>query len=254
MHHASTRTKQSIHFDFIIEGGSVLDGSGADAITADVGVIGDRIVAVDNLAGADALCRIDARGLTLAPGFIDCHSHDDCAVLDTPEMLPKISQGVTTVVNGNCGLSLAPLATDHVAKLSKPLPAPLSLFSENAFSYKTMAAYRGAIDTATASVNVAQLIGHGTLRATFVDDITRPANEHELTQMCAAIEEAMDAGCLGLSAGLAYRSSSAATTAERCGAPVRRARVFQNRYEIARPIKPAASCRGSSNCGDRRRA
>ena len=77
-----------------------------------------------------------------------------------------------------------------------------------------MAAYREAFDAAAALVNVAQLIGHGTLRATFVDDITRPANEHELTQMCAAIEEAMDAGCLGLSAGLAYRSSSAATTAE----------------------------------------
>lgn len=214
MLHASAHIAKGIAFDFIIEGASVLDGSGAAAITVDVGVVRDRIAAINHLAGAYARHRIDARGLTLAPGFIDCHSHDDCAVLDTPDMLPKISQGVTTVVNGNCGLSLAPLAADRAAKLSTPLPAPLSLFSEKAFSYRTMADYREAIDRAAASVNVAQLIGHGTLRAAFVEDIARPANEHELNEMCEAIKEAMDAGCLGLSAGLAYRSSSAATTAE----------------------------------------
>jgi N-acyl-D-amino-acid deacylase len=214
MHRAHTIGPTNITFDFVIEGGTMLDGSGAPAINTAVGVIGDRIAAVGNLAGAKAHHRIDASGLTLAPGFIDCHSHDDCAVLDTPDMLPKISQGVTTVVNGNCGLSLAPLAAARAANLSKPLPAPLSLFAEQAFLYPSMATYRDAIDAAAISVNVAQLIGHGTMRAAFVHDIAQPATTRELAQMCEAIEEALDTGCLGMSAGLAYRSSSAAPTAE----------------------------------------
>jgi N-acyl-D-amino-acid deacylase len=201
-------------FDFIIEGATVLDGTGSEPFTADVGVVDDRIAGIGDLKAANARERIDAQGLTLAPGFIDCHSHDDCAVLATPDLLPKVSQGVTTVVNGNCGLSLAPLDATRSEKLSKPLPDPLSLFSEQAFSYRTMAAYRDAIDATAASVNVAQLIGHGTLRATFVEDIARPATEQERTKICEAIEEAMAAGCLGLSVGLAYQSSSAATTAE----------------------------------------
>lgn len=192
----------------------MLDGSGAPAINAAVGVIEGRIAAVGNLADVKAHHRIDARGLTLAPGFIDCHSHDDCAVLDKPDMLPKISQGVTTVVNGNCGLSLAPLSAARTADLSKPLLAPLSLFAEQAFLYPSMASYRDAIDAATISVNVAQLIGHGTLRAAFVDDMAQPATARELALMCKAIEEAMASGCLGLSVGLAYRSSSAAPTTE----------------------------------------
>jgi N-acyl-D-amino-acid deacylase len=206
-------------FDLLIEGADILDGTGSDAFRADVGVIDDRIAAIGALSQSATRGRIDARGLTLAPGFIDCHSHDDDAVMAMPDMLSKVSQGVTTVVNGNCGLSLAPLPASLRASrsdaLAEPLPAPLSLFSrEHAYIYPAMAGYRAAFEAAPPAVNVAQLVGHGTLRAAIVANIDRAASANEIDQMCAAIDEAMDAGCLGMSAGLAYRSSSAATTAE----------------------------------------
>jgi N-acyl-D-amino-acid deacylase len=202
-------------FDFVIEGAAVLDGTGREAFAADVGVIGDRIAAIGALSEAASRHRIDARGLTLAPGFIDCHSHDDDAVMKTPDMLPKVSQGVTTVVNGNCGLSLAPLSAMRRDSLLEPMPAPLSLFSRRrAYVYPAMADYRAAFEAAPSTVNVAQLVGHGTLRAAIVADIDRAASADEIDQMCLAINEAMDAGCIGMSAGLAYRSSSAATTTE----------------------------------------
>jgi N-acyl-D-amino-acid deacylase len=211
MPHAHNQPPINHAFDFVIKGAGVLDGTGRDAFAADVGVRGDCIAAVGDLSQVPCGISIDARGLTLAPGFIDCHSHDDDAVLKTPGMLPKVSQGVTTVVNGNCGLSLAPLSPSATAEL----PAPLSLFAEDAsYRYPTMASYRAAFEAERSAVNVAQLVGHGTLRAAFVADIDRAASALERGYMCTAIEEALDAGCIGLSAGLAYRSASAATTGE----------------------------------------
>ncbi len=201
--------------DLLIAGATIIDGTGAAGYIADVGISNSRIVEIDDLREFQATQRIDASGLTLAPGFIDCHSHDDCAVLDAPEMLAKISQGVTTVINGNCGLSLAPLSTERVAQLAKPLAAPLSLFSqENAYIYPSMAAYRQAFEANPPMVNVAQLVGHATLRAAIMQNLDVPASANELAQMAAAISSAIAAGCLGLSAGLAYKSSAAADTDE----------------------------------------
>jgi N-acyl-D-amino-acid deacylase len=213
-HNSSAENNARPHdgYHFIVEGASVLDGTGRDAFTADVGVIGDRIAAVGHLARAQTRQRIDGRGLTLAPGFIDCHSHDDYAVIHSPDMQPKVSQGVTTVVNGNCGLSLAPRPS---AEALKALPAPLGLFAaSDAYAFANMREYRAAVEAHPAAVNVVQLVGHGTLRAAFVADPHRAATPLEISAMSDAIEHAMEAGCLGLSAGLAYASSSAATTAE----------------------------------------
>ena len=113
-------------FDLLISGGTVIDGTGSPRFDADVGVRGDRIVFVGEASHADAASarqRIDAGGLIVAPGFIDCHTHDDRALLSAPDMSPKVSQGVTTVVTGNCGVSLAPTGQG----LPRPTPAPLDL-------------------------------------------------------------------------------------------------------------------------------
>ena len=108
-----------------------------------------------NFPGLRADSEIDLTGLALAPGFIDAHSHDDRAVLDQPEMTFKISQGVTTVVVGNCGISLAP-----VTFADKPPPPMNLLGGAGAYEFPTMAAYAAAVGRARPAVNVVSLVGH----------------------------------------------------------------------------------------------
>ena len=105
----------------ILRGGRVIDGTGAPGATGDLAVTDDRISALGDLSREKGGLEIDARGLALSPGFVDCHCHDDLALLQVPLLEAKVSQGVTTVVNGNCGFSLAPLPPGR-----GPLPSPLS--------------------------------------------------------------------------------------------------------------------------------
>ncbi|MCB1744969.1 MAG: amidohydrolase family protein, partial [Gammaproteobacteria bacterium] len=195
-------------FDLIIHGGTVVDGSGAPARRADVGIRGDRIVAVGALDGAEAHQRLDASGRVVAPGFIDAHTHDDRMVLSSPDMTAKLSQGVTSVIAGNCGVSLAPLVdTDP--------PPPLNLLGGREwFRYPTMAAYLDDVDRHPASVNIACMVGHSTLRAGIMDRLDRPASAAEIEHMAKRVDEAMDAGCIGMSTGLAYPPAINAPTEE----------------------------------------
>jgi N-acyl-D-amino-acid deacylase len=110
-------------FDLIIRRTRLIDGSGAPSRVSDVGVVGDRIGALEELGDARGATEVDGRGLALAPGFIDTHTHDDRALLSNPLMPFKISQGVTTVITGNCGLSLGPIT------LRESIPPSLSFFA-----------------------------------------------------------------------------------------------------------------------------
>ncbi|MDX9860960.1 MAG: D-aminoacylase [Rhodospirillales bacterium] len=194
----------------IIAGGQVVDGSGASRRRADVAVTDGRIVAVGDLSGWTASAeRIDAGGLIVAPGFIDVHTHDDRLLLAHPEMTPKVSQGVTTVVVGNCGISLAPLSP-----VGDP-PPPLNLLGgQGDFCFPTFADYASALDAAPAAVNAVALVGHSTLRAAVMDDFGRAATAAETAGMAALLDESLAAGCAGLSAGLAYATAKAAPTDE----------------------------------------
>ena len=193
---------------YLLHGGTVIDGTGSPGYRADVRVEEGRIREIGpDLESRDAL-RIDASGRVVAPGFIDVHTHDDQYVLSSPQALPKISQGVTTVIVGNCGLSLAPLVHPDV-------PPPLNLLGgPGKHVFPTMRAYAEAVDAARPAVNVAALFGHSTLRVATMDDPYRPATPAEQSAMVGLAREAMDAGAIGFSTGLFYAPNAAADLAE----------------------------------------
>ena len=195
--------------DTLIRNANVLDGSGAEPERFDVAIVGDRIFKIGRGLEIEASSSVDAEGLTLAPGFIDAHTHDDISVIRTPAMLPKLSQGVTTVIVGNCGISAAPV------RLHGDPPDPMNLLGDaDAFCYPTFTAYVAAVRDARPAVNVAALIGHTSLRNNHMDRLDRSATAVEIEAMSAQLQEALDAGALGLSSGLAYLSANAASTAE----------------------------------------
>src|SRR6516165_10472002 len=195
--------------DTLIRNAAIMDGSGDEPYDADVAITGDRISAVGKLDAYLAQHVLDASGSILAPGFIDVHTHDDTSVIHAPEMRAKLSQGVTTVIIGNCGISAAPV------HLNGELPDPMNLLGgPDAFCYPTFAAYVAALREAPPTVNVGALVGHTSLRNNHMDDLDRPATGVEIDAMCAQLREALDAGALGLSTGLAYLSAIAASTEE----------------------------------------
>nr|WP_113866396.1 D-aminoacylase [Brenneria salicis]NMN91890.1 N-acyl-D-amino-acid deacylase [Brenneria salicis ATCC 15712 = DSM 30166]RBP62892.1 N-acyl-D-amino-acid deacylase [Brenneria salicis ATCC 15712 = DSM 30166]RLM30756.1 D-aminoacylase [Brenneria salicis ATCC 15712 = DSM 30166] len=196
-------------FDLLLREVTVVDGTGAEPYIADVAIRGDRIAAIGNLGDGTAQRIIAGDGRCLMPGFIDVHTHDDINVIRTPDMLAKISQGVTTVIVGNCGISASPVT------LTGAPPDPMNLLgAQDAFVYPAFGAYADAVEHARPSVNVAALIGHTTLRANVMAQFDRPATEHELQQMCAALEAALNAGAIGLSSGLAYTNARQAPATE----------------------------------------
>jgi len=200
----------SAHYELIVRGGTVVDGTRAPRFAADLGVARGRIAAIGRLDAAHADAEIDATGRIVAPGFIDAHTHDDRLLLSAPDMAPKASQGVTTVVAGNCGISLAPMPAG-----AAPVP-PLDLLDATGgwFRFRTFAEYVDALRAAPAATNAALLVGHSTLRVQTLERLDRPASEAEIARMRALADEALAAGAIGVSTGLWYEPASAATTGE----------------------------------------
>lgn len=203
-------------YDLLITGADVIDGTGGPRQRADVAVIGDRITAVGNLAaeGATAKETVDGTALALAPGFIDVHTHDDRLVLTQPSVAPKTSQGVTTVVTGNCGVSLAPFTAGCRAGEADP-PGPMALLGGWAdYRFPTLADYNAALADSPAAINVASLVGHTTLRAGVMDTFDRAATKTEIDAMARVLEQSLKDGAVGLSTGLAYPTAIHAPTDE----------------------------------------
>ncbi|MBI3516386.1 MAG: D-aminoacylase [Proteobacteria bacterium] len=199
-----------IRADLIIRNAQLIDGTGAPPVGGDLAIAGDRIVALGALpAGSSAPSEIDARGKVAAPGFIDPHTHDDNLLLSDPAMTPKVSQGVTTVVAGNCGISLAPLTV-----AGAPTP-PLDLLGDaGVFRFPRFADYLDQLDQTPPAINAAFLVGHMSLRVGCMDRFDRPASAAEIAQMAQRLDDSLAAGAIGLSTGLYYKPSEAAPTDE----------------------------------------
>ncbi|MDO9711334.1 N-acyl-D-amino-acid deacylase family protein [Paracraurococcus lichenis] len=202
----------ALRCDLIIRDATLFDGTGGPRRVGDVGVSGDRIVGVGDLGGASADREVIATGRALAPGFIDAHTHDDRAVLMGCDCLRcKSSQGVTTVVVGNCGVSLAPLEQ----RPGKRPPPPLDLVGDSGFSFGSFGDYAEAVRKTPAAVNTYAIIGHQTLRWRVMgDDLYRPANDREIAEMRRLVAEALAEGASGFSTGLWYKPNMHAPTEE----------------------------------------
>lgn len=196
-------------FDVLIKNATVIDGTGKPAKQCDVGIQRDQITAMGCLSKMPAIEVVDAKGLVLAPGFIDVHTHDDLEVIRNPDMLAKLSQGVTTVVVGNCGISATPYKRD-VSAID-----PINLLGKSGeFNFAELADYIAYLKDYPANVNVVALVGHTALRAQVMDDLSLPASLDQIEQMKAMLRKALQQGAKGLSTGLAYKNAKASLSEE----------------------------------------
>jgi N-acyl-D-amino-acid deacylase len=196
-------------YDLIIRNGRIIDGTGAGWFEGDVAIKAGKIAAVGKLSSETATRIIEAQGQAIAPGFIDMHTHSDAPILANPKAESKVRQGVTLEVIGNCGSSLAPLFGSAIETCQKAL-ANLDV----KLTWDTMGGYMDAVDAAKPSINIAPLIGLGTLRRGVVGNDNRSATADEMVQMQKAIAQAMQEGAFGVSSGLIYPPGSFADLPE----------------------------------------
>jgi len=198
-------------YDLLIRSGNVIDGSGSPAFRADVAVTNGRVSAILDLSAAGAEKVIDASGLVVSPGFIDMHSHSDLVLLINPKAESKVQQGITTEVIGNCSFSIAPLTQKNLHLIANRYG---SLAKEVEWSWKSFKGYLDKLDKQGISLNVAALVGHGTVRSAVMAFDNRPPTDAELRRMKALIDQSMKEGAFGMSTGLAYVPSCYAPTCE----------------------------------------
>lgn len=190
----------------IIKNGKVLDGSGAAGEVVDLLISQEKIQHVGDCSGIPADITIDAQGLTVAPGFIDTHTHAEFSIAATNSceyMEPYIRQGITTMVTGNCGVSAAPVTPATVEFLSGYWD---SLIPEEglAWDWQTMGEFLGRFSDTKPIVNLAQMVGHGTVRMNVMGYSAGKANPEQISRMRSMIDQALEQGAFGLSFGLGY--------------------------------------------------
>lgn len=195
-----------MHCELKLSGGRVIDGTGAPAVRADVAVSDGRIVALGDLRDLATAATIDCTDRLVTPGFIDIHSHSDWLVpgADCGALVePFLRQGMTTFVGGNCGFSPAPL-TEHNEQSAREA-SRLIVDDEIELDWRSMGEYLDHLERTPLPLNVAELVGHGAVRAAVTGPLnTAPPTADELSAMERFVRAALDAGCVGVSTGLGY--------------------------------------------------
>lgn len=187
--------------DYLLKDGHVIAGGGKDAVPvrADIAIEADRITAVGDLSGADAKKTISIKGMYVCPGFIDVHSHSEFTLLADGRAEGKICQGVTTEINGNCGMSAAPLYGAALEQREKDLEE-LGIRER----WNSFAEYYSLLEKNGFAVNYATLVGHGNLRASVAGYDDRPLLKKEKARMFEYMADAVRSGARGISTGLIY--------------------------------------------------
>jgi len=199
-------------FDLIVRNATIIDGRRSPRFDGDIAVRDGRIAAIGRLDRARADIEVDATKRIAAPGFIDAHTHDDRLLMSDPDMTPKASQGVTTVIAGNCGISLAHSPSPGAGAVTPPLDL---LDAEGSwFRFPTFGAYREELQARPAALNAACLVGHTSFRVAAMQRLDRAATPAETSKMREMAREALAAGAIGVSTGTAYPPAAAATTEE----------------------------------------
>ena len=189
----------------IIREVDIYDGTGAEPVVGDIGIDGDRLLL--NPDNAHAAIELDGRGLAASPGFIDVHTHDDFAAVLHPDMAFKVRGGVTTCVVGNCGMGAAPFPQASVMARAFHPQAQLP-------EWDGYAGYMDLLDANPPGVNIAVLVGHGTLRMAVLGNSARAPEDGELARMQDLLAEGLEAGAVGMSSGLIYDPGRHAQTDE----------------------------------------
>jgi N-acyl-D-amino-acid deacylase len=186
-------------FDIIIKKTTIIDGSGKEGFAADIGISNDRIAKIGRIDESGRQV-IDAKGLVVSPGFVDCHSHSDYYLIINPLAESKIRQGVTTEIGGNCGYSAAPVSGEALEERNNAYKKAYNLEHD----WQNVKGYFNRLETQGVSLNFALLIGHNTIRSSIIGGGSREPNKNELAQMKEMVQQAMKDGAIGISTGLAY--------------------------------------------------
>jgi N-acyl-D-amino-acid deacylase len=193
----------------VLRGATVFDGSGAPGREVDVAIGGDRITAVGSVPGTGTE-ELDLTGLALAPGFIDIHSHADLSLLANPRAESRIRQGITTEVVGQDGSSVGPWSAEFLEDIRDRYRNTYGVDID----FADLGGFLDRLDRSPAAVNLASMVGHGTIRSLVVGMDDRPAADAELRRMSRLVQEALAQGAVGLSSGLEYTPGSFAQRGE----------------------------------------
>jgi N-acyl-D-amino-acid deacylase len=202
-------------FDILVQNCTIVDGTGRAPLKGDVGIAGHRIMKIAHGISGDASEMIDASGMTLSPGFIDMHSHNDMALLFDNRLESMIRQGVTTSVIGNCGFSLAPVIEERIDLMKKEIDIFSPPGEDVEIMWRSFKEYLESLERNRISMNIVPLVGFGAIRiAAGPGYENRRPTLDELVGMKMLVKDAMEAGAFGMSTGLIYAPQVYAETSE----------------------------------------
>src|SRR5215467_3924945 len=200
--------------DLILKRGTIIDGTGRPGLEGDLAIRRNRILAFDPSGSLDgAPEELNCKGLVIAPGFIDTHSHSDLRVLTEPELPMKVRQGITLEVFGQDGISVAPIPKSDRPQMERTLAGLLGKLDRE-WDWESVGEYLAAVERARPSLDCSYLIPHGAVRLNVIGMEDRRATTQEITAMQELIHQSMREGALGMSTGLIYPPCCFADTSE----------------------------------------